>query len=294
MAACLVVGSTAANGAASQIVEHGDFEITSVHRGVPGWWWVVPLVAVLTLTLPALFWKRRRGYVALLCLVLAVLVAFAWKRSYRGEELLSVASWRKGVDGAVYADDRSVESSAGGVAVRYEVIWLRPRRGALTYPATVAEVADGPNPRVVFARGSLVVYPAFKPEGSFGLFPYQGLTNPGVKTLAFEAWSERPPTGHGSKPVASYGIAAPYWFLILLFCIPPIFWAFGTWRLRRRRANARCINCGYDLRASVGRCPDCGAPILPSADPRPDDATPEPVSTIGPNISPELQSEREC
>ncbi len=56
-------------------------------------------------------------------------------------------------------------------------------------------------------------------------------------------------------------IGLPYWLLVLLFGIAPVWWAIGWDRRRigRCRAAGCCTRCGYDLRASPDRCPECGA-----------------------------------
>jgi hypothetical protein len=56
-------------------------------------------------------------------------------------------------------------------------------------------------------------------------------------------------------------IGLPYWLLVLLFALPPAWWAIGWKRRRnaRRRAAGCCTRCGYDLRGTPDRCPECGA-----------------------------------
>jgi hypothetical protein len=63
----------------------------------------------------------------------------------------------------------------------------------------------------------------------------------------------------------------PFWFLALVFAVPPWLWVRTRLRPWREARAARliaagiCPACGYDLRATSGRCPECGADATPAA-----------------------------
>jgi hypothetical protein len=92
-----------------------------------------------------------------------------------------------------------------------------------------------------------------------------GRTKP-VGTLDIESRSDRRllgitvPHGRVSGPDADWWPwACPFWLLTLITVALPA----GRFALMRRRLShggaARCIYCGYDLRATPDRCPECGA-----------------------------------
>lgn len=53
-------------------------------------------------------------------------------------------------------------------------------------------------------------------------------------------------------------LRVPLWPLVSLTAVPPVAVIASALRRQRRRANNRCVICGYDLRCSPGRCPECG------------------------------------
>jgi len=50
----------------------------------------------------------------------------------------------------------------------------------------------------------------------------------------------------------------PIWAIFFPPIILPTFKLNTLLRRRRRIADGKCVRCGYDLRASLGRCPECG------------------------------------
>lgn len=65
----------------------------------------------------------------------------------------------------------------------------------------------------------------------------------------------------GDKAMAEH-LAIPLYPLPLLIGLL-LAWHIG--RYRRLRMPGRCVNCGYDLRATPARCPECGTVVRPAA-----------------------------
>jgi len=58
-------------------------------------------------------------------------------------------------------------------------------------------------------------------------------------------------------------VYVPTWWIAALLAAAPVVWCVRFSRRSRRRATGRCLNCGYDLRATLHQCPECGTiPVL--------------------------------
>jgi hypothetical protein len=68
-------------------------------------------------------------------------------------------------------------------------------------------------------------------------------------------------------------LVIPYWSITLALAIAPATSLLLARRRRWKQRNHRCLQCGYDLRASRERCPECGTAID-------DDATNAPPSLL--------------
>ena len=58
--------------------------------------------------------------------------------------------------------------------------------------------------------------------------------------------------------VGSQLIICPDWIIVAVTGLLPLSWLVRYQRSRARRRKMRCVNCGYDLRATPDRCPECG------------------------------------
>ena len=67
------------------------------------------------------------------------------------------------------------------------------------------------------------------------------------------------PGGRGLTAREYRSLLVPYWLPTVLAAVLPACRAPRLIRNRRRRRQHRCVQCGYDLRATPDRCPECGS-----------------------------------
>jgi hypothetical protein len=82
----------------------------------------------------------------------------------------------------------------------------------------------------------------------------------GAAGFAFYAEPDVSPLGDGPgrQPVPFHELLVPLWAIVAASGVLPSAWMFGRARRRRRSRRGRCLECGYDLRATPDRCPECG------------------------------------
>lgn len=59
----------------------------------------------------------------------------------------------------------------------------------------------------------------------------------------------------------------PYWSTFVAFALGPALFVARAGRRRHSKRGGRCLQCGYDLRATPDRCPECGTPAAGTTKP---------------------------
>lgn len=130
-------------------------------------------------------------------------------------------------------------------------------RGALVGDVTDLLISDGLPPNATRLRCVIVdLHPA-----DLGYYTDLGFAAGKFGELWFHLIHYSTPVSYNVPPVKQRIIVLPMWFAAFVFALLPARWLKRRHVVRRRRATARCVSCGYDLRASAGRCPECGTPI---------------------------------
>ena len=128
----------------------------------------------------------------------------------------------------------------------------------------------------------LVRFKAVVSSGSINLLNVVPHSNPLPGTESWRSWKKRYPYPvffhrwgasievapvsagtDGSEPPppvtgTAYYIRIPLWAIVIASAPVPGIWMYRSMCRRRWFANNRCVQCGYDLRASPDRCPECG------------------------------------
>jgi hypothetical protein len=173
--------------------------------------------------------RRLSNLATLLSLSLCLAAAFLWTRSLWRSDAYSFLAFNHSV---------GIEAPRHAIAV-----WIIDRPGYYFYNTLGWSVGD-PDRNETFREFLGVRHERPRP-GTRGPDAYRALGF--VYRPLFRDWQ-------GS----SVSFEVPYWFLMAVFAIGPMWWVRRA-RRELRRSRGLCPTCGYDLRATPGRCPECGA-----------------------------------
>jgi hypothetical protein len=185
--------------------------------------------------------KRLLAIFSCLSMILFIVIAVLWVRSYQVGDFLHYDHWTL-IELRWHESLFAYESGKGGFALsRYS--YTNPAEETETHIAEFKEYLANNHD---FTRGRM------EPDEE-KISTSESATL--YKFLGFAAWND--PIGtHGE---GEQGVMVPAWFLACVFAVLPLRWSFVTWRKRRRMKRGWCERCGYDLTCNVsGTCPECG------------------------------------
>lgn len=185
----------------------------------------------------------RRAFLTcfLIPLLLAVVIAIVWARSFRLLDEWSLAT-DKGEVRAVFLFRGAVHYTTGGTNAATRPISHDSHH--LTRDATFAEI---------YTNGTLLY-------SRLGFHKFYSKANTYLTTRPQSPFG--PPSLAADNPIPFIPINVasiyPLWPLAALCALPPISYLIRQWRRRHRELQGLCPRCRYDLRASPNRCPECG------------------------------------
>lgn len=162
-------------------------------------------------------------------------------------------------------------------AVERQCLWFRPgsevwvgvTRGRLEIRGEVLEPAVRNRDILLLGRHrDLGIYLVSRPDRSGAGFPFPitGLRrNKPAPVIEQASWPLGFAWHREVEPAGTcrYQLTAPWWALPPALAVVPAACLRRAFIRARRKRQRRCLDCGYDLRASADRCPECGAPMIP-------------------------------
>lgn len=93
----------------------------------------------------------------------------------------------------------------------------------------------------------------FKPINDY--LPIGQTTNSSMKICFGFGWGRI----NAEPDLVGTAFLLPFWSIVVACSIIPSVNSIAALRKRRKdNLIGKCVNCGYDLRATIGRCPECG------------------------------------